>query len=71
MSHSKDVEMAHLLSRVGDKEGMPLPIGVIYDVDKPCYEQEVAVQVAEARKKQGIADIDQMLRAGETWVVPA
>jgi hypothetical protein len=48
-----------------------LPIGVLYDVDKPCYEQEVVAQVEQAKKKQGTPDLDQMLRAGETWVVPA
>ncbi len=68
---TKDPEMAHLLSRLSGKEGVPLPIGVIYDVDRPRYEEEVAAQLEQARKKQPNADLDGMLRAGETWVVSA
>ena len=68
---TSDSEMAHLLSRLSGKEGMPLPIGVIYNVDRPRYEEEVAAQLALARKKLGASDVDQMLRAGETWTVSA
>jgi 2-oxoglutarate/2-oxoacid ferredoxin oxidoreductase subunit beta len=71
VADTKDPEMAHLLSRLSGKPGMPLPIGVIYDVEKPCYDVEVGAQVAQARKKQGTADLDAMLRAGETWTVTA
>jgi 2-oxoglutarate ferredoxin oxidoreductase subunit beta len=66
-----DLEMAQMVSRLSGKDGVPLPIGVIYCVDRPRYEEEVAAQLEQARKKLGAADIDQMLRAGETWVVPA
>ena len=68
---TKDPEMAHLLSRLTGKAGMPLPIGVIYNVERPIYEQEVAAQLEQARKKQGVSDLDQMLRSGETWTVTA
>jgi 2-oxoglutarate ferredoxin oxidoreductase subunit beta len=71
VADTKEPEMAHLLSRLSGKEGMPLPIGVIYDVQAPCYEEEVAKQLQQARKKQSGVDLDQMLRAGETWVVSA
>jgi 2-oxoglutarate ferredoxin oxidoreductase subunit beta len=66
-----DTEMAHLMSRLSGKDGMPLPIGVIYNVERPCYEVEVAAQLEQARKKQGAGDLDSMLRAGETWTVSA
>jgi 2-oxoglutarate/2-oxoacid ferredoxin oxidoreductase subunit beta len=71
VADTKDPEMAHLLSRLTGKEGMPLPIGVIYDAERPCYEQEVAIQLVHARKKQDGVSLDQMLRAGETWTVTA
>jgi 2-oxoglutarate ferredoxin oxidoreductase subunit beta len=71
VADTKDPEMAHLLSRLSGKEGVPLPIGVIYDTTRPCYEDEVAAQLEQARKKQANVDLDAMLRAGETWVVPA
>jgi 2-oxoglutarate ferredoxin oxidoreductase subunit beta len=67
----KDLELAHFLSRLSGKEGMPLPIGVIYKVDRPRYEVEVAHQLELARKKQSGVDLDAMLRAGETWTVTA
>ncbi len=71
VADTQDPEMAHLMSRLSGKDGMPLPIGVIYNVERPCYEVEVAAQLEQARKKQGGGDLDAMLRAGETWTVSA
>ena len=71
IADSKDLELAHLISRLSGKEGIPLPIGVIYQVDRPRYEEEVAHQIEQATKKMGASDVDQMLRAGETWTVSA
>jgi 2-oxoglutarate ferredoxin oxidoreductase subunit beta len=71
VADTRDLELAHLISRLSGREGVPLPIGVIYQVDRPRYEEEVALQLEHARKKLGASDIDQMLRAGETWTVSA
>jgi 2-oxoglutarate ferredoxin oxidoreductase subunit beta len=71
VADTQDLELAHLLSRLSGKKEMPLPIGVIYNVEKPRYEEEVAHQLALAREKQAGVDLDKMLRAGETWVVSA
>ena len=69
----KDSTKAFLLTRFFDdpvKEGhMPRPFGVLYDVDRPCYEDGVNAQVDMAVQKMGKGDLDQLLHGDETWVI--
>jgi 2-oxoglutarate/2-oxoacid ferredoxin oxidoreductase subunit beta len=66
----KNPALAYLLSRLGPPE-FPTPIGVFLAVDRPTYEQGVEAQIADARAKLGEGDVDQLLRRGDTWNVPA
>jgi 2-oxoglutarate ferredoxin oxidoreductase subunit beta len=66
---SSDLSLAEMLARVSGTEGLPLPIGVLYNTKRPCYEDDVVAQVQKARQEKGGGDLDQALRAGETWVV--
>jgi 2-oxoglutarate/2-oxoacid ferredoxin oxidoreductase subunit beta len=68
IADSSDLSLALLLSRMTGKDGVPLPIGVLYETKRPIYEEQVAAQVQQARQK-GNTDLDQVLRAGETWTV--
>jgi 2-oxoglutarate ferredoxin oxidoreductase subunit beta len=67
---TKDVGLATLLARLTGADGIPLPIGVLYDVQRPRYEEEVTSQVRQAMQK-GATDLDKVLRSGETWTVTA
>lgn len=67
---SSDPMLAMMLARISGKDGFPLPIGVLYKSERPSFETEVVAQVRKAQsEKGGKADLDSVLRAGETWVV--
>ena len=48
---------------------MPTPIGVFYASSRPAYETAVNQQMENAKAKQGIGDLKQLLRRGDTWTV--
>ena len=62
-----DATVATLLARLGPPD-FPTPIGVLYAVDRPCYDQAVNDQIAAA-KQRAAGDLGSLLRHGETWVV--
>ena len=64
----KNPALAYLLSRLGPPE-FPTPVGVFLSLDRPTYEQGILEQLADARSKGGEADVDQLLRRGDTWTV--
>ena len=47
----------------------PLPVGVIREVDKPCYEELMHQQIEEAKERQGEGDLRALLHSGDTWTV--
>jgi 2-oxoglutarate ferredoxin oxidoreductase subunit beta len=63
----RDPTVAAFLSRLGSP-GFPTPIGVLYAVDRPCYDEAVNAQIAAA-KARAPADLGALLRRGDTWVV--
>jgi 2-oxoglutarate/2-oxoacid ferredoxin oxidoreductase subunit beta len=69
VADSSDLTLAQMLARISGKDEMPLPIGVLYSTERPTYEDEVVAQVRQARQAKAGGDLDQILRAGETWVV--
>jgi len=70
----KDTTKANLLARFfehpakGDHLTFPRPFGVLYAVDRPAYDEGVAIQNAEARKRSE-PDLDALLQGPETWEV--
>ena len=64
----KDPTKAHLLSRFFDGS-LPRPIGVLYQEDRPCYEDLLVSQIDGATEKLGKGNLDQLLKAGMTWKV--
>lgn len=73
----QDSTKAHLLSRFFDAPDpkdethrhLPRPFGVLYAVDRPCYDEGVNRQIEEAIKKRGEGDLDALLRGPETWEI--
>lgn len=47
----------------------PLPIGILYRVDRPIWERQLLEQEAAAIAKKGPGDLDKLMRAGVTWEV--
>lgn len=67
-----DSTKAYILSRffsTGNTDGLPRPFGVLYQAQRPTYEERVAGQMAAARQRYGEPDLDTLLEGDETWVV--
>ena len=60
-----------LLAHMIDTEGFPTPIGIFRSIKASRYEDLINSQVREVQAKQGKGDLEQLLRAGDTWEVRA
>lgn len=64
---------ASLLVRLFDdphKEGaLPRPFGVFYVNERPTHEAKMNAQVALAKEKRGVGDLDALLRGKQTWTI--
>jgi 2-oxoglutarate ferredoxin oxidoreductase subunit beta len=65
--------MAFLLSRMvhdpGDPMSFPEVVGVLRAVEHPTHDQQVEAQMAEALKKKGRGNLQELLTGDETWEV--
>ena len=59
---------AHQLATFRRPE-FPVPVGVIREVEKPCYEQMLDASVDQAIEKQGRGSLEALLNSGDTWEV--
>jgi len=64
-----DLNLAHIIANWTTHPVLPEPIGVIYSIDKPSYNQEMVNQVEMAKKIKGTSCVQDLLNAGDTWVV--
>ena len=67
--NEKDIVIASILSAFTYSEVFPTPIGVLYSVDEPIYEDMLLEQIDSAIKKQGKGNLNTLLNSGNTWVV--
>lgn len=70
----QDGYKAHLLSRffdtpIGGEGHFPRPFGVLYAVERDCYDDLVTAQNERALKRRGEPNLDALLEGPETWVV--
>lgn len=69
----KDFYKAQILVRMFDDpriEGhLPRPFGVFYQMERPCYEDMLNLQVEEVISTKGAGDLDKLLRGNETWTI--
>ena len=63
----KNPAMAYLIARLGPPR-FPTPIGVFTAVERPCYEDGAAAQVAAAKAKTP-PDLAALFERGDTWTV--
>ena len=64
-----DYVIASLLSNMTYNDGFPDPIGVLYSIEDTRYEDMMVYQIREATKKKGKSTIQDIINAGDTWVV--
>jgi 2-oxoglutarate ferredoxin oxidoreductase subunit beta len=62
-------ELAYIVARLSDNVGFPTPIGVFLAVERSTYEDVAQAQLAYAKEKLGIGDLDAILNEGDTWEV--
>jgi 2-oxoglutarate ferredoxin oxidoreductase subunit beta len=69
----KDIYKAQILTRMFDDatvEGhLPRPFGVLYAVERPCYEMQLHEQMEMAKTTKGLGDLDKLIAGKETWEV--
>ncbi len=68
-----DFYKAQILSRIFEEAKSPMhhfprPFGVFYETDRPCYETIMSQQIDDAKAKR-TADLDQLLRGKEVWMI--
>ena len=64
-----DYVIASLLSNMTYNEDFPDPIGVLYAIKDTTYEDMMVNQIKEATKKKAKSTIQDIINAGDTWVV--
>ena len=64
-----DYVIASLLSNMTYNDDFRDPIGVLYYIEDTRYEDMMMDQIREATKKKGKSTIQDIINAGDTWVV--
>lgn len=67
-----DIYKAQILTRIHDDptlaHHLPRPFGVFYQIDRPCYEDLMAIQI-EAAMQRKPGDLNALLHGGEVWTI--
>ncbi len=64
-----DTTLAHMIAQMGDRADMPMPVGILRNVQEETFESRVHAQLRDAVARQGPGDIAKLIRAGEIWDV--
>jgi 2-oxoglutarate ferredoxin oxidoreductase subunit beta len=68
-----DFFKAQILTRFFDNPAdpvhLPRPFGVLHAATRPCYEEEMELQIEEAIATRGMGDLDKLLQGKETWEI--
>jgi 2-oxoglutarate ferredoxin oxidoreductase subunit beta len=68
-AHRPDPSVAFALSRLAAGPSEPTPVGIFRDVSRPSLRSELDHEVAATRAGFGEHELDELLRAGDTWAV--
>jgi 2-oxoglutarate/2-oxoacid ferredoxin oxidoreductase subunit beta len=68
-AHREDPSLAFALSRLSAQPTGPTPIGIFRSVERPVSGLDLGRELAGNREGVGIADLDALLHAGDTWTV--
>jgi len=67
--NKKDYMIASMLSNMTSKPDTPEPIGVLYTIDAPTYEDNISNQIKSAIDIKPKGSIQDIINSGDTWVV--
>jgi 2-oxoglutarate ferredoxin oxidoreductase subunit beta len=68
-AHDPDPSQAFALAHLAERPTGPTPIGVFRAAERPVFAAAMTRELAEARTGLGTADLDALLRSGDTWTV--
>lgn len=71
-----DIYKSQMLTRFFDSPStvitddyLPRPFGVLYAIERPCYEDMLFDQLKEAVGKKGEGDLNQLIAGNQTWTI--
>ena len=64
-----DKNLAMLLSEITYNPELPVPIGILYQENKPTYDKMMIEQIKESIQSQGKGDLDKLFFGTNSWVV--
>jgi hypothetical protein len=64
-----DYVIASFIAIESYNDGFPDPIGVLYSIEDATYEDMMMNQINEATNKKDKVTIQDIINAGDTWVV--
>ncbi len=67
--NEKDFVIASMLANLTYQDDFPDPIGVLYAIDAPTYDDMAREQVNSAIENRGTGSIQDLLNSGQTWEV--
>ncbi len=67
--NEKDSMLAFIIANMSNLPNLPRPIGVLYAVNKPTYNELLENQIKEIINKKGIGDLEKLFYSGETWEI--
>ncbi|BAV94389.1 2-oxoacid:ferredoxin oxidoreductase subunit beta [Ichthyobacterium seriolicida] len=69
----RDKVKASILANVFDEytldNVLPTPFGVVYREDRPCYEDDLSIQIEESIDELGKGDLDKLLKGNKNWYI--
>ena len=68
-AHDPDPSRAFELAHLAERPSGPTPVGIFRAVERPVYAEELNRELASARESLGTAELDGLLRSGDTWTV--
>ena len=67
--NKRDKNLAMLLSEITYTPKLPVPIGILYQEDKPSYEKMLIEQIESSIKLKGKGDLKKMILGSNNWNV--
>lgn len=68
-AHSEDDTLQLKLAMMDNEHGFPVALGVIRDVDGPCYDEAVAQQIEDVKKQKKYHNFAELLESNDVWEV--
>ncbi len=64
-----DRDLAHIATRMMERDDLPRPFGVLYREDRPTYEAALHAQAEEVLRTKGKGNLADLLAGPETWEI--